>query len=196
METPGEVLGKMLSPIAIISHPTEDEVSAMAFELARLENHNMGPANCKTPSNLLRAARIHHPAATPEQVAAFVAWKLQVGGARFLGWGQMFRAIVEDYGAWKDCRNRNAQTTGAAVPWPDERSFVLQTMEYLEELRKQVVARWPPINEPTTKRIVAAVRARCPNADPREISFIARDAIFEHHLRSWGGVVAAIRDNW
>jgi hypothetical protein len=108
----------------------------------------------------------------------------------------MFRAIVEDYGVWKDYRNRDAQTNGATVPEPDERSFVLQTMEYLEELRKQVVVSWPPINEPTTKRIVEAVRARRPHADPREISFIARDAIVEHRLYGWGGVVVAVRDGW
>jgi hypothetical protein len=189
----------MDSPIAAVPFPSEEEVTALEAALCEVVTQTayaIGRPNRKTVCNLLRAARIS-VAATPEQVAAFVAEKLQYGSSRFGNWRPMYKAVVEDFRAWKECLDTNeGPLRGPAGSTPEAEADLREVQDYLEQLREQVMPSWPPANGATVRRIARAVRVAEPGATPLRISFHVRDRVYGHHLQTWGGVVASIRDNW
>lgn len=187
-----------VSPIAGIPLPSEDDVSLLEMQLCQIvmeEKATIGLPRRKTVSNCLRAARLHDASATPNDVAAFIAWKLHSSSTHFRSWGAVYIAIVEDYGGWTVWHD-NKQNLSAEDVSRDDHDEVHDLLRYLTQLQLQVVPGWPPPNEGTARNILRAVHQKYPDATPYQISFYVRDKIMQCRPNTWGGVVVAVRQNW
>lgn len=188
------------SPIAQVPYPSDEDVTSLRVQLNEITCGDR-PANKKTASNLLRAARRADPEAASTDVASFVAWKLRIRGGGIRTWGGVLTAVLEEYGAWRACRDSAADITNTPAQnatFSDENATVAEVLQHLMAIRdaRRETWGWPPPNESTARTILSAVRKRYPTASSTDLGQYVCKIIIRHSFRGWGGVIVAIRGGW
>jgi hypothetical protein len=171
--------------IAAVACPSTEDVGSLLALLKGLFNRYPASNPTKTASNLLRAARITCPNATPAEVAEFLEWKLRTAGPRINDWGGMVHCTAGDFDGWRACRDARAD-----VPAVREELTRLQAAFPME------TSGWSAMNDTTALNILVAVRKADPSATPIQIATYARSKIIKFRFDNWGGVIAALRNGW
>ena len=91
-------------------------------------------------------------------VASFVAWKLRIRGGGIRTWGGVLTAVLEEYGAWRACRDSAADITNTPAQnatFSDENATVAEVLQHLMAIRdaRRETWGWPPPNESTARTI-------------------------------------------